>query len=214
MSSRLQKNAKITLSILFIIIGIILLTWNYFGSIKSNLFNEKNIQLMEQSITLPEELETVDTDTPQEEPTITNPVVDNEGYIGYLSVPDVNIKRGFTSFESPYNSLKYNILLVQGSTMPDVEHGNLILAGHNGRSKVSFFNDLYKLQDGAHAYVTYNGKLYDYKLVNRYDVPKVGTITIKRDGSKNTLTLITCHRTNNGLQVVFIFELENINNAG
>ncbi|MBR6073210.1 MAG: sortase [Bacilli bacterium] len=213
MSLRLQKNAKITLSILFIIIGIILITFNYFGGIKSNLFNEKNIELFEQNIVLPEELETVDTDpdVPEQEPTVTP---STDGYIGYLSVPDVNIKRGFTSLDSPYNSLKYNVLLVQGSTMPDVDKGNLILAAHNGHSKVSFFNDLYKLNDGAHAYVTYNGKLYNYVLKTRYDVPKVGTITVKRDASKTTLTLITCHRTDNHLQVVFVFELESINNAG
>lgn len=213
MSSRLQKNAKITLSILLIIVGLILITFNYFGQIKSNLFNEKNIQIFEQSIVLPEELETVDIDpdVPEKEPTITQ---NTDGYIGYLSVPEVGIKRGFTSLDSPYNSLKYNVLLVKGSTMPDVNNGNLILAAHNGNSKVSFFNDLYKLSDSAHAYITYNGKLYNYVLKNRYDVPKVGTINIKRDSTKTSLTLITCHRTDNNLQVVFVFELESINNAG
>ena len=211
MFSKLQKNAKITLSILFIFIGIALLTFNYFGSIKSNLFNEKNIELLSQQIDMPEEVRNIE-EPEEEETTITTQEVDN-GYIGYLSVPDVNIKRGFTSFDSPYNSLKYNILLVTGSSMPDVPNGNLILAGHNGRSKVSFFNDLYKLQDGAHAYVTYNGKVYDYVLTNRYDVPKVGTVTISRNGSVNTLTLITCHRTDNHTQVVFIFELSNVSRA-
>ena len=217
MQLRQQKNAKITLSILFIIIGIFLITFNYFGSIKSNLFNEKNIELFEQQIVLPEEIETVDTDTvDNDEPTITDDAnnQDISGYIGYLSIPELNIKRGFTALDSPYNSLKYNVLLVQGSTMPDVDKGNLILAAHNGHSKVSFFNELYRLQDGAHAYITYNGKLYDYVLKNRYDVPKVGTVSIKRDANKTTLTLITCKNGTNDKQVVYIFELENINIAG
>ena len=189
------------------------MTFNYFGSIKSELFNEKNIQLYEQQIVLPEEILTVESDSDIDEPTITTPTQDGDGYIGYLSVPDVNIKRGFTSFDSPYNQLKYNILLVTGSSMPDVKNGNLILAGHNGHSRYSFFNDLYKLEMGAHAYVTYNGKLYDYALKNRYDVPKVGTISIQRNPDVNTLTLITCHQTENDKQVVFIFELQNVNLA-
>ncbi|MCR4581007.1 MAG: sortase [Bacilli bacterium] len=210
MQSRLQKNAKITLSILFILIGIGFLTYNYFGMKKSNLFSEKNMKLVEQQIVLPEEVRTIDED---DEPTITEPVEDAAGYIGYLSVPDVNIKRGFTNLDSPNNTLSKNILLVTGSTMPDVDKGNLILAGHNGHSKVSFFNDLYKLEDGAHAYVTYNGKIYNYVLKNRYDVPKVGTVNIQRNVDVTTLTLITCHRTSNSLQVVFIFELESINIA-
>ena len=97
--------------------------------------------------------------------------------------------------------------------MPDVDKGNLILAGHNGHSRVSFFNDLYKLNDGAHAYVIYNGKIYNYVLKTRYDVPKVGVVNIQRNVDKTTLTLITCHRTDNHLQVVFIFELESVNIA-
>ena len=206
MQLKLQKNAKITLSILFIFIGLVLVTFNDFRSIKSNLLNEKNIQLLEQQIVLPEEILTVESDSDIEEPTITTPVQDGDGYIGYLSVPDVNVKRGFTSFDSPYNQLKYNILLVTGSSMPDVKDGNLILAGHNGHSRYSFFKDLYKLEMGAHAYVTYNGKMYDYTLKNRYDVPKVGTISITRNPNVNTLTLITCHHTDNDKQVVFIFE--------
>ena len=210
MLEKLQKNAKITLTILFIFIGIVLLSYNYLGSIKSNLFNEKNIELLSQQIELPEEVMNVEE---EDEPDITTQVTPQTNYIGYLSVPDVNIKRGFTSLDSPDNKLSKNILLVKGSSMPDVKNGNLILAGHNGRSKVSFFNDLYKLQDGAHAYVTYNGKVYDYTLKNRYDVPKVGTITVRRNGDVNTLTLITCHRTDNHTQVVFIFELSNVTNA-
>ena len=208
MQSKLQKNAKITLSILFIFIGLFLLSYNYLGSKKSELFTEKNIKLVEQQVILPEEVRMLEED---DEPTITEPEPDAAGYIGYLSVPDVNIKRGFADFDSPNNTLKKNILLVEGSTMPDVDKGNLILAGHNGHSKVSFFNDLYKLKTGAHAYITYNGKLYNYVLKDRYDVPKVGTINIRRNVDVTTLTLITCHRTDNHLQVVFIFELENIN---
>ena len=211
MQSKLQKNAKITLSILFIFIGLVLITFNYFGSIKSNLFNEKNIELLSQQIDMPEEVMTLE-EVEEEGTTVTTQVI-NDGYIGYLSVPDVNIRRGFTALDSPDNTLSKNILLVTGSSMPDVENGNLILAGHNGRSKVSFFNDLYKLQDGAHAYVTYNNKNYDYVLKNRYDVPKIGTVTISRNGSVNTLKLITCHQTDNHKQVVFIFELSNITNA-
>ena len=159
MLKRLQKNAKITLSILFIFIGLCLISYNYLGSIKSNLFNEKNIELLDQQIVLPEEVMMMNDDN-EEETTVTTQVI-NDGYIGYLSVPDVNIKRGFTALDSPDNTLSKNILLVQGSSMPDVDKGNLILAGHNGRSKVSFFRDLYKIQDGAHAYITYNGKEYE-----------------------------------------------------
>lgn len=208
MSTKLQKNAKIILSILFIFLGLFLLTYNYFGSIKSEVFNEKNIELLNQNIVLPEEVKNVDENDSADETTTTE--VNSNGYIGYLDVPSVNIKRGFTSLDSEYNKLNYNIILVGGSTMPDVKNGNLILAGHNGNSKVGFFRNLYKLSDGAHAYVTYNGKVYDYLYKEQYNVPKVGTINIKRNADATTLTLITCHRTDDTLQVVYLFELVNV----
>jgi len=39
---KLSKNVKITLSILFCFIGLVLITYTYFDGIKSNLFNQKN----------------------------------------------------------------------------------------------------------------------------------------------------------------------------
>jgi len=210
MQLKLQRNTKITLSILFISLGIILLTYNYFGSIKSDVYNEKNIQLLTDQIVLNEEVETINEEIEEATEVTSTTTLQTNDYIGYLTIPDINVKRGFTSLDSPYNKLSYNIILVQGSTMPDVENGNLILAGHNGHSKVSFFNDLYKLELGAHAYVTYNNKTYDYVMVNSYDVPKTGTVSITRNPEKTTLTLITCHQTDNKKQVVYIFELQNV----
>jgi LPXTG-site transpeptidase (sortase) family protein len=134
-----------------------------------------------------------------------------DNYIGYLEVPDVKIKRGFVSIDSKYNSIGYNVTIIKGSTMPDVDKGNFILAAHRGSSKVSYFENLYKLKVGSKAYVTYGGKKYTYKLVEIYEVPKTGTITIARDGSKTTLTLITCTRNNKKTQTVFNYELISVN---
>ena len=91
--------------------------------------------------------------------------------------------------------------------MPDVKNGNLILAAHRGNSSVSFFDKLYKLDIGDTASVTYNDKVYTYKLVNTYLEEKDGTIAIYRDETKNTLTLITCTRNDKKTQTVFIFEM-------
>lgn len=214
MLKRLPKNARVTLSILFIITGLFLIFFNYFDGIKSNIFNEKNIELYEQEIVLSEQVEVTTEDESVDEANkeVTTPST-KETYIGYLSIPDINLKRGFTSLDSEYNSLHYNVMLVDGSSMPDVKNGNLILASHSGSSSIAFFKNLYKLSNGAHAYVTYNGKVYNYKLVNTYDVLKTGTVKISRNGDVNTLTLITCSKTDNSQQLVFIFELQNVTNA-
>ena len=212
MQRKLSKNAKITLSVLFIFLGFIFISYTYFDGIKSNVFNDKNIKLLEQSIVLEETIEEITSNeeitTKVEEPSEKEDAKDN--YIGYLTVPDVNIKRGFVSLDSKYNSVGYNVMLIKGSSMPDVKNGNLILAAHRGNSSVSYFDKLYKLEMNAEASVSYNNKIYTYKLVNKYEVPKVGTIKVKRNGEINTLTLITCTRNNKKTQTVFIFELSNI----
>lgn len=212
MLKRLSKNAKITLSILLILLGVGLILFNYFESIKHNVFNYQNIRLMEQQIRIEEELEEIIVpDIVNEEPTTTKVEDDKlDNYIGYLSVPDANIKRGFVSLDSKYNSVKYNVMLIEGSTMPDVEKGNLILAAHRGNSSVSFFDKLLNVSIGSYAYVTYNNRVYKYELKNTYDEPKDGMLTIKRNADASCLTLITCNKKDKKTQKIFNYELVSV----
>ena len=203
MLEKLSKNAKVTLGILLLFLGISCLLFTYFKTIKSNIFNEKNLKYFEE-VDIAETIEEVVDETVPEE--TTTPVI-NYNYIGYLDIPKINLKRGFVSLNSKYNSISYNVMLIKGSSMPDVKNGNLILAAHRGNSSVSFFDKLYKLNLGDEANVTYNDKLYTYKLVNTYLEAKDGTIAIYRDENKTTLTLITCTRGDKKTQTVFIFEL-------
>lgn len=203
MLEKLSKNAKVTLGILLLFLGIGCLSFTYFKTIKSNIFNEKNLKYFEE-VDIAETIEEVVDETAPEE--TTTPVI-NYNYIGYLDIPKINLKRGFVSLNSKYNSISYNVMLIKGSSMPDVKNGNLILAAHRGNSSVSFFDKLYKLNLGDEANVTYNDKIYTYKLVNTYLEAKDGTIAIYRDENKTTLTLITCTRGDKKTQTVFIFEL-------
>lgn len=203
MLEKLSKNAKVTLGILLLFLGIGCLSFTYFKTIKSNIFNEKNLKYFEE-VDIAETIEEVVDETVSEE--TTTPVI-NYNYIGYLDIPKINLKRGFVSLNSKYNSISYNVMLIKGSSMPDVKNGNLILAAHRGNSSVSFFDKLYKLNLGDEANVTYNNKIYTYKLVNTYLEAKDGTIAIYRDENKTTLTLITCTRGDKKTQTVFIFEL-------
>ena len=203
MLEKLSKNAKVTLGILLLFLGISCLLFTYFKTIKSNIFNEKNLKYFEE-VDIAETIEEVVDETVPEE--TTTPVI-NYNYIGYLDIPKINLKRGFVSLNSKYNSISYNVMLIKGSSMPDVKNGNLILAAHRGNSSVSFFDKLYKLNLGDEANVTYNDKIYTYKLVNTYLEAKDGTIAIYRDENKTTLTLITCTRGAKKTQTVFIFEL-------
>lgn len=128
-------------------------------------------------------------------------------YIGYLTIPKINLTKGFLDNRSQENNVDKNLLVVNGSNYPNVNKGNFIIAGHSGTGWNSFFNDLYKLNVGDTAYITYKGKKYIYQITNIYTQPKVGKIAIYRDYTKTTLTLITCTNNDSTTQTIYIAEL-------
>ena len=131
-------------------------------------------------------------------------------YIGYLTIPKINLTKGFLDIRSSENDVDKNLLVVEGSNYPDKEQGNFIIAGHSGTGWNSFFNDLYKLNENDTAYVTYKGKKYVYIIKNIYTQPKIGKLAIYRDYTKTTLTLITCTNNDSTTQTVYIAELSSV----
>ncbi len=133
-----------------------------------------------------------------------------EHYIGYLTISKIGFRRGFYSVDSVLNTVASNIEVIEGSTMPDVTNGNLIIAGHSGTGWNAFFNELYRLNIDDTVEVTYNGKIYTYQIKNIYKELKTGTVSIKRDITKTALTLITCTNNDDTTQTIYIAELVNI----
>ncbi len=136
-----------------------------------------------------------------------NNVIDYSKYLGVLEIPRIGLKRGFYNTDSKYNNIQYNVTMLGGSNLPDVENGNLILMAHSGDAYISYFAYLWMLSIGDHAYVTYNGRKYDYQIVNIYNVEKNGVAVIHRNKERTTLTLITCTKDNDFSQTIYILEL-------
>ena len=154
--------------------------------------------------------EEVVNNTVVEQPTTNsekNEVINYDKYYGVLEIPRISLKRGFYNLDSKYNNIEYNVAMVEGSTMPDVVNGNLILMAHSGTAYIAYFEYLYMLNIGDYAYVTYNGVKYKYRFVNSYQVEKNGNVEIIRNYDKTTLTLITCTNDNDSSQTVYIAEL-------
>ena len=202
-----RRNSQVAtacISALMLIIGCFFLSYNYIQSKKivaydymSNVFYNG-----EEIITITEEEQGHEPIIEEEEEgEVTN------DYIGYLTIPKINLTKGFLDKRSPENHVDKNILVVNGSNYPNVERGNFIVAGHSGTGWNAFFNDLYKLGIDDIAEVTYKNKKYTYKIVNIYKQPKVGNIAIYRDYTKTTLTLITCTNFDDTTQTVYIAEL-------
>ena len=130
-----------------------------------------------------------------------------EHYIGYLEIPKLGFRRGFYNIDSALNTVEANIEVIKGSSMPDVENGNLIIAGHSGTGWKAFFNDLHLLEVGDEARVLYQGNTYIYQITNIYKDKNTGRLAIKRDYNKTTLTLVTCTNNDSSTQTIYIAEL-------
>lgn len=137
----------------------------------------------------------------------TSYVVDYSKYLGVLEIPRIGLKRGFYGPDSRYNNIRYNVTMVKGSSLPDVDKGNLILIAHSGTSYYSYFAYLYRLEVGDEVFVTYGGVKYTYRIVNIYYVEKNGLVNVRRDLNKTSLTMITCTKDNDYTQTVYISEL-------
>ena len=120
-----------------------------------------------------------------------------------LEIPKVNLKKEVYPNDPIKNNVDKNIQVIEGSSMPDKTNGNLILASHSGNSNIAYFKHLDKLTFNDEVYIYYKDKKYKYVIGDIYDVEKSGYVEIKRNQSKNSITLITCKKNTNK-QTVFI----------
>ena len=121
-----------------------------------------------------------------------------------MEIPIINLKNGLVSPNNKYNSVEYNIEILNKSEFPTIPKSNLILAAHNGNSEVSFFKNLSKVTISSPIYIYYNGYKYIYSIEDSYEIPKTGEAIINRDSRRNTITLITCKDNSDTKQLVFI----------
>lgn len=224
-NKKFKKSHLLLFGSLLVFLGVLAISWNYLLVIKSGIYSDMMILISDnyvnsndeiyEDIPNVEELPNDSSNTEEVVPPVTEnpiekpkpPVINYDKYLGVLEIPRISLKRGFYGLSSPHNNIEENVTLVAGSKMPDVDKGNLILMAHSGDAYISFFAFLHKLNIGSDIYVTYNKVKYHYKLVNKYDVLKDGTVSIVRNYDKTTLTLITCTKDDATKQTVYIAEL-------
>ena len=203
---RISSSTIAVVGSVIILIGGFFLSYNYIQSKKIIAYDYMaNVFYQSEEV----EILTYDGELEEEQKQEELGEITND-YIGYLTIPKINLKKGFLDVRSELNNVEQNITIIQGSSYPDKEKGNLIIAAHSGSGWKAFFNDLYKLSTGDTAEVSYKGKKYTYKIVNIYKQEKTGKIAIYRNYDRTTLTLITCTNFDNATQTIYIAELQNI----
>lgn len=210
-NKKIKKSHVLLIGSLLIFVGVISLSWNYLLRMRDEIYSDMRISMMDDGVKTKEISNNTINDTPVpqnvESGNDNNYVVDYSKYLGVLEIPRIGLKRGFYNVGSKYNNIQYNVTMVEGSTLPDVQNGNLILMAHSGDAYISYFAYLWKLNVGDDVYVTYNGTKYHYKIVNIYDVPKIGVVVIHRNKDRTTLSMVTCTKNNDSSQTIYISEL-------
>ena len=204
----MKKSQVLLLGSFLVLFGFYILFFDYFSKMRDEVFTDMKISMMGFTSNPHESsnMSEVITSSNTLEDNNHNEVIDYSKYLGVLEIPRIGLKRGFFSFDSPYNNIEQNVTIVGGSDLPDVLNGNLILMAHSGDSYISYFAYLYMLEIGDDCYILYNNQAYHYRIVNIYNVEKNGVVSIDRNYDKTTLTMITCTKNNDHLQTVYIAE--------
>lgn len=198
-SKRKNKSWFILIGSLLFLTGVGFISYDYFSN---KQIDNKEEQALEEFYNIEEDI----IDDTTIEPQKVEEVKEQINYIAVLKIPKIGLERGLVDPNSYLNNVNYNLEFIKCSSMPDQENGNVIIAGHSGSARISYFRKLDQLVIGDEASLNYKGKVYNYKIVDIYDIDKIGTAEIIREKNKSTLTLITC-RHNTKKQIVVIAEL-------
>ena len=205
---KINLKYQIAAGVILVICGTLVLLSDYIKDKRDVVFSEMNLAISELN---KDTLEQIDNNDTEEEKVIDKKEEKKEQYyeeyIGVLEISKINFYKGFYNKNSGLNNVDYNLYVLPESSYPDVVNGNLMIAGHSGNYNNSYFANLYKLNVGDTAKVTYKGKKYTYKITDIYYEKKTGTVRILRDKNKTTLTLITCTKDDKTNQTVYILEL-------
>ena len=206
---------KIATGVTLLLVGTLVLLSDIIKEKRDVVFSEMNLALSElqKEVMKEEPIEEI----PEEEPTEIEekPIEEEkkyvyEKYLGVLSIPKINFYKGFYSKTSSLNQVNFNLYVLPQSDYPNVENGNLMIAGHSGNYNNSYFRNLYLLQIEDEVTIEYNNQKYIYKIEKIYNEPKIGKVRILRNSSRTTLTLVTCTKDDEYHQTVYIAYLNRV----
>lgn len=125
----------------------------------------------------------------------------NEEIIGNLIIDKINLDMPLYNIESKNNNIEKNITILKESILPPKEKSIIFLAAHSGTSKISYFDNLDKLEINDTILLTINNTENIYQIKNIYKQKKNGYIHINKE-NKDQLILTTCDPNNNKYQLI------------
>ena len=204
-SKKTKRNKKsifiIILGIIFIIVGLsVFINRCYYQEKKNTNEQEEIDDFLNQSIN-----EDIETNEVIEEDNNSTKTATN--YVAVLEIPTINLRRGLYEKNDPNNNVNRNIYMLKDTVLPDESDvSHILLASHSGNSYISYFKNLYKLDENDEVYFYYKNTKYVYSIYKIYEVDKTGNVELKRTNNSD-ITLITC-KGNLKRQIVVIASLK------
>ena len=191
------KRCILVISLLLIICGIVLFSNNISNNNHISKVDSESLKAFFSHNNINAEMKTTEDNSKKE---IIN-------YMAVIEIPSINLIHGIP-YPGKDNTVDRNIQIINPISLPDMVNGNFILASHSGSSSISYFKKLNKIKENDKVYIYYDNVKYIYKVNNQYLVDK-GHVSIRRDHSQSTLTLITCDKKDDTKQLVVIAYLQN-----
>lgn len=132
-------------------------------------------------------------------------IANNDNYYGRITINKIGLNEYFYDKNDKRNNVDNGIEVLKPSIMPDKENSKLFLASHSGNSNISYFKNINNLEYNDEVIIYFNNKCYQYKVIDKYEIIKNGTLNIK-EIEENTLILITCVKNTNR-QLIIICKL-------
>ena len=157
---------QIAAGVILIIGGTLALLSDYIKIKRDVVFSEMNLALSNISS---ENINTEELDNQIEEEieeeSIGEEVVSDtnyiyEEYLGIIDIPKIGLYKGFYNKNSNLNNVKFNLYVLPESNYPDIDRGNLMIAGHSGNYNNSYFANLYQLVIEDTIVIHYNNYLH------------------------------------------------------
>lgn len=195
-----MKKVIFIMCVLFILSGLMLLNYNMF-------LNKAHKNLEEESLT--EFFDSYDENVLEVEKEEKVEQVNINNYLAVIEIPTISLKTGIVMSNANYSTMNRNVSIFPSSNMPNEKNGNFVLFAHRGSSRVSYFNDIYKLKNDNNIYIYYNNAKYTYKVINKYDISMYDATPLNKMKDKSIITLITCKKGDNKYRTVIVGELIN-----
>ena len=206
--SKLSNKAIVIIAFIAVIGGILLISSDYLQGKKDKAYQKVSISLYSEINNQTQDNTPQNIEESEEEPYVPTP--NPNGYLGILTIDKISLQQGFFDKDYEDNNVSKNLTFLAPSNYPDEKNGNVILVAHSGTTHIAYFRNLYQLNKGDTAKIEYKGHLYTYKIDNIYNETKDGSVTIYRDTTKQTLTMITCTKNDNTKQTIYIAYLESV----